>query len=87
MTSRNGQYSGRFDISDILTSIFLVGLEKLGDLLADFTIWNLDIVLHVTSFGHQTQETVVGDIKLHRVSLEKSCCSGNSCVQVGIQFS
>jgi hypothetical protein len=51
----------------VLTCILLLGLEQLLDLLANFTFWDLDIVLGSTVVGHQGQETVIGDIKLARV--------------------
>lgn len=51
----------------MLTGILLLGLEQLLDLLANFTFWDLDIVLRSTVVGHQGQETVIGDIKLVRV--------------------
>jgi hypothetical protein len=51
----------------VLTGILLLGLEQLLDLLANFTFWDLDIVLGSAIIGHQGQETVIGDIKLVRV--------------------
>lgn len=51
----------------MLTGILLLGLEQLLDLLANFTLRDLDIVLGSTIIGHQGQETVISDIKLVRV--------------------
>lgn len=48
----------------MLTGILLLGLEELLDLLADFTFWNLDIILGGAIIRHERQETVVSDVEL-----------------------
>jgi len=46
-----------------LTGILLLGREELLDLLTNFSIGNLDIVLGLTIIGHQGEETIVRDIE------------------------
>jgi hypothetical protein len=48
----------------MLTGILLLDLEELLNLLADLTLWNLDVVLGGTVIRHERQETVVGDVEL-----------------------
>jgi len=43
--------------------VFLLGGEKLGYLLTNFPIGNLDIILGLTIIGHQREETIIRDIK------------------------
>merc|ERR1711977_159538 len=43
--------------------ILLLGREELLDLLTNFSIGNLDIVLGLTIIGHQGEETIVRDIE------------------------
>lgn len=52
--------------SRVLTSIFLLTTEELLDLVADFTLGDLDIVFGGAIFGHQGEETVFGDVKLDK---------------------
>lgn len=47
-----------------LTGILLVSLEHLGDLLTNFTVGKLDILLHGTVIVHELKEAIVGDVKL-----------------------
>jgi hypothetical protein len=47
-----------------LTGILLVGAEKLLNLLADFAVGHLDIVLGGTVVRHEGQEPVVSDVEL-----------------------
>jgi len=47
-----------------LTGILAILGEHLGDLLTDFTVGKLDIVLGGAVIGHQGQETVIGNVKL-----------------------
>jgi len=44
-------------------SILLFLGEQLGNLLANFSLGNLDIILSFTVISHQGQEAVVGDIE------------------------
>ena len=48
----------------VLTGILLLGLEQLLDLLANFTLWDFDIVLGGAIIRHKGQEAVVSDIEL-----------------------
>jgi len=43
--------------------VLLFFLEELGDLVTDFTVWKLDIILESTVLGHQGEETIFGDIE------------------------
>jgi hypothetical protein len=54
-----------------LTGVLLFGGEELVDLLTNFSIGNLDIVLGLTIIGHQGEETIVRDIELCRNALVK----------------
>ena len=47
-----------------LTRILLLGLEELGDLLANFALGHLDVVLGVTVVAHEGEVAVVGDVEL-----------------------
>jgi hypothetical protein len=47
-----------------LTGVFLLGGEKLVNLLTNFAIGNLNIVLGLTIIGHQRKKTIIGDIEL-----------------------
>ena len=49
-----------------LTSIILLFSEHFGDLVTNFTVWDLDIILGATIFRHQREETIIGDIELER---------------------
>ena len=46
------------------TSVLLIGLEELGDLVADFAIRHLDIILGSARVVHERQEAIVGDVEL-----------------------
>ncbi len=46
------------------TGIFLLGTEEILDLVTNFTVWELDIVLGGTVVGHQGEATIISDIKL-----------------------
>ena len=52
----------------MLTGILLLGPEKLLDLLANFTVWDLDIILGSAIVGHERQEAVISDIELPKLS-------------------
>ena len=53
-----------------LTGVLLISAEKLLDLLTNFTIWHLDIILGGTVVRHKGQETIVSDVKLsHDISI------------------
>ena len=43
--------------------IFLLLSEKLGNLVTNFSIWDLDIILGLTIISHQGKETIVRDIE------------------------
>lgn len=47
-----------------LTGVLLLLLEELVDLVTDFTVGELDIVLGVAVVVHEGEETIVGDVKL-----------------------
>ena len=49
---------------EMLTGVLAVLGEKLVDLLADLTIWDLHVVLLVTVVGQQVEETVLRDVEL-----------------------
>ena len=51
-------------LSGKLTGVFLLGGEKLVNLLANLALRNLDIVFSLTVISHQGEETIVGNIKL-----------------------
>ena len=53
-----------------LTSVLAVLGKELVDLIADFTVGNLDIVLGGAIVGHEGEEAVVGDIELQYFSQE-----------------
>ena len=49
-----------------LTGILLLLSENFVDLVTNFTIWYLDIILGASIIRHQREETVIGDIELER---------------------
>lgn len=49
---------------NVPTGVLLLLAEELGDLLANFTVGNLDIILGSTVFGHEGEEAVVGNVEL-----------------------
>ena len=51
------------------TDVFAFILEELLDLVTNFALRNLDIVLGRTIIGHEREETIVGDIELHQQSV------------------
>ncbi len=51
-----------------LTGVLLIFLEELRDLVANFALWHLDIILGVTAFGHEGEEAVVSDVELRSLS-------------------
>lgn len=51
-------------VENRLTSILLIGAEKLLNLVTNFTIRNLDIILGLAVIGHKGEESIVGDIEL-----------------------
>jgi hypothetical protein len=48
----------------ILTGVLALVGEELGDLVANLTIGNLDVVLGGAVVGHEGKETVVGNVEL-----------------------
>ena len=48
----------------LLTGVLLLSAEELGDLVANFAIGHLDIILGVTIVGHQGKEAIVRDVQL-----------------------
>ena len=50
--------------SVVHTAVLLWVVPELLDLLANLSVWHLDIILHLTIIGHQGKESIVGDIKL-----------------------
>jgi hypothetical protein len=49
-----------------LTGVLLVDLEKLVDLVANFTVGHADIILGVTVVVHKGEVAVIGDVELKR---------------------
>lgn len=49
---------------ELLTGVFALVGEQLADLLTDFTVGNLDVVLGVAKIVHEGEETVVTDVQL-----------------------
>ena len=47
-----------------LTSVLLLFMEELLNLLTNITIRDLDIILSFAIIGHQREETIIRDIKL-----------------------
>jgi len=60
----------------VRTSILLFLTEELVDLLANFTLRHLDIILGGTIVGHERQESVIGNVELSpvRFSPEWTTC-------------
>lgn len=56
----------------LLTGVLAVVGEKLGNLVTNLTLGNLDIVLERTIFVHEGEETVVGDVELQMSKSELS---------------
>lgn len=52
-----------------LTGVLAVLREHLADLVSDFALWNLDIILERTVVGHEGEETVISDIDLYAISM------------------
>lgn len=48
----------------LLTAVLVWVVPEILDLLADVTIWHLNIILHLTIISHQGKESIVGDVKL-----------------------
>lgn len=48
-----------------LTGIFLLGAEKLLNLIANFAIRDLDIILGLTIISHKREEAIIRDVKLN----------------------
>lgn len=53
----------------ILTGVFAVVGEELGDLVADVAIGNLDIVLGGAIVRHEREEAIIGDVELQSQQL------------------
>lgn len=51
---------------DIRTDVLLLDLEELSDLLTNFIIWELNIILGGSVFLHQVEETIIGDVDLSK---------------------
>jgi hypothetical protein len=70
----------------MLTSVFTVLSKELIDLIANFTFWNLDIVLGRAVVGHKREEAILRNIELRgnlsQVTRPIILCY--SCLQVGI---
>jgi hypothetical protein len=47
-----------------LTGVLLLDGEKLLNLVTNFSVRNLDIILSLSVFSHQGKESIVRDIKL-----------------------
>ena len=49
----------------MLTGVFPIIGEQLGNLAANISFWNLDIILGRAIVRHEREEAVVGDIELY----------------------
>lgn len=58
-----------------LTALLLINGEHLVDLLTNFVVGNLDIILGVTVVGHQGHEAILGDVELNFVNKMTSVSS------------
>ena len=63
MTSDRGEYDRDWNLSKH-TGVLLFGAEQLLDLLANFAIGDLHVVLGVAVVPHEGEEAVVGDVEL-----------------------
>jgi len=43
--------------------VLLIGTEELLNLVTNFTIWHLDIILGSTIVGHEGEEVIIGDVE------------------------
>ena len=50
--------------ADVLTGVFVLIREELVDLVADLTIWDLDVVLLLAVVGQEVEEAILGDVEL-----------------------
>jgi len=41
----------------------LLRVEKIADLLSNFSVWQLNIILKITTLRHQGEEIIIGDIE------------------------
>jgi hypothetical protein len=62
------------------TGVFVLFGEKLGDLVSSLTIWELDIILGITSIVHKRKEAVFRNIELKPIVRPPMTarCSGSS---------
>ncbi len=51
-----------------LTGVLLFSAEKLLNLITNFSIGNLDVILGVTVFAHKRKEAIFGHVKLQGIS-------------------
>ena len=68
------QESGRLEVV-LLTSILLLCSEETINLIADFALWDLDVILGIAIVRHQGKKAVAGDIKLLLISMFWGCCA------------
>jgi hypothetical protein len=50
----------------LLTDVLAI-VEHLPDLVANFAVWELDVILGVASIVHEREEVIIGDIELPRI--------------------
>ena len=50
---------------DVLTGVLALVGEELANLVADLTIWDLDVVLLLAVVGQEVEEAVLGDVELY----------------------
>ena len=50
--------------SALLTDVLPILGEELVDLITNFALWNLDVLLLGTIIRHEGQEAIVGDVEL-----------------------
>jgi len=51
-------------LQSLLTGVLSVVSEELGNLVTNFTIGDLDIVLEGTIFVHKREKAIIGDVEL-----------------------
>ena len=67
------------------TAVLAVILEHFIDLVANFAIRDLDIILGAAAVVHKRQETIVSDVELHSISIS-SFLTTDFCLPTGIQY-
>jgi hypothetical protein len=65
-TMTSGELSATFTVSTVsrLTGVLALLVEHLVDLVTDFAVGELDVVLGGAVVGHEGEEAVVGNVNL-----------------------